>query len=50
MYHLVEHHYSEFLEHLSHQEMLQPKHLKNEFEKFLKCSRIEHGRECEFTG
>tara|TARA_Y100000296_G_scaffold60009_1_gene69445 strand:- start:3071 stop:3571 length:501 start_codon:yes stop_codon:yes gene_type:complete len=43
LYQLVEHHYPEFLEQLSHKGKLLPKHVEKEFEEFLKCDRLEHG-------
>lgn len=43
LYQLVERHYLEFLEQLSHQGKSLPKHVEKEFEEFLKCGRLEHG-------
>jgi ribosomal protein S27E len=43
LYQLVERHYPEFLEQLSHQGKSPPKHVEKEFEEFLKCGRLEHG-------
>jgi|GEM_PF-5394671 len=37
LYQLVERHYPEFLEQLSHQGKSPPKHVEKEFEEFLKC-------------
>ena len=43
LYQLVERHYPEFLEHLSHQGKSLPRHVEKEFDEFLKCGRLEHG-------
>jgi len=43
LYQIVEAHYPALLEQLGHQGKCLPKHVRREFEDYLKCGRLEHG-------